>query len=136
MKILKSIIVTVPFLQAMSWPAQEDYFVLTENGHVPGQPFEALQQRIFVTATASRRSVSLNVQTAVDTRRHLIVAHEVTNTGSDRAQLYKLSQLAKEATGHDQIEALADRGYYSGEEIRSCGNNGITAYVPKNPYIK
>jgi transposase len=75
--------------------------------------------------------VGYNVQTAVDSKNHLIVAHEVTNVGSDRAQLFKLAQMAKEATGHDHIEALADRGYYSGEEIRACQENNVTAYVPK-----
>ena len=102
--------------------------------NAPGEQVSLTDPDLRSMRTKSKTSgiVGYNVQTAVETKHHLIVAHEVTNTGSDRAQLYKLSQLAKEAMGHDQIEALADRGYYSGEEIRSCNNNGITAYVPKN----
>ncbi len=83
------------------------------------------------TKSKSSGTVGYNVQTAVDTRHHLIVAHEVTNTGSDRAQLDKMAQQAKHAMGHDRIEALADRGYYSGAEILACSQHGVTPYVPK-----
>ena len=84
------------------------------------------------TKSKSSGVVGYNVQTAVDTKNHLIVAHKVTNTGSDRAQLYKMAQMAREATGHDHIEALADRGYYRGEEILACTENSVTPYVPKS----
>ena len=39
--------------------------------------------------------VGYNVQVAVDTEHHLIVAHEVTNSGSDRAQLANIVSQAK-----------------------------------------
>lgn len=83
------------------------------------------------TTSKSSGIVGYNVQTAVDTENHLIVAHEVTNTGSDRAQLNKMARMAKEAIGQDHIEALADRGYYSGEEILACTKHSVTPYVPK-----
>ena len=75
--------------------------------------------------------VGYNVQTAVDTQNHLIVAHEVTNTGSDRAQLSKLAVAASEAMGEDDLQAIADRGYYSGIELKACEDADIAAYVPK-----
>lgn len=75
--------------------------------------------------------VGYNVQTAVDTKHHLIVAHEVTNTGSDRAQLSKMAQAAREAMGKTRLKALADRGYYSGPELKACEDSEIAAYVPK-----
>ena len=75
--------------------------------------------------------VGYNVQTAVDTQRHLIVAHEVTNVGSDRHQLKRMSDLAREALGSQELTALADRGYYSGEEIKACDDAGIVPLVPK-----
>ena len=84
------------------------------------------------TKSKSSGVVGYNVQAAVDSHNHLIVAHEVTNTGSDRAQLHKLSEMAKQATGHKQIEALADRGYYNSVEILACRENGVTPYVPKS----
>ena len=70
-------------------------------------------------ATSGRGSgvVGYNVQVAVDTEHHLIVAHEVTNDGSDRAQLANIACRAKEVLGVDELEAVADRGYYSSEEI-------------------
>ena len=75
--------------------------------------------------------VGYNVQTAVDAKHHLIVAHEVTNAGSDRTQLSKMAGQAQEATGHEALTVLADRGYFKGEEILACEQAGITPNVPK-----
>src|SRR6476646_1262059 len=84
-------------------------------------------------ATSGRGSgmVGYNVQSAVDTKHHLIVTHEVTNVGSDRSQLSRMSEQARAAIGSETIEAVADRGYYSGEEIVACEQAGITVYLPK-----
>jgi len=75
--------------------------------------------------------VGYNVQTAVDAEHHLIVAHEVTNTGSDRHQLYHMAQQAKEAIGSETLEVVADRGYFTSEEILACEQSKITTYLPK-----
>ncbi len=75
--------------------------------------------------------VGYNVQTAVDTKHHLIIAHEVTNIGTDRAQLKNVSELAKEAIASNQLSVVADRGYYSRNEIKACDDAGITLYLPK-----
>src|SRR5947208_16559421 len=66
-------------------------------------------------ATSGRGSgtVGYNVQVAVDTEHHLIVAHEVTNSGSDRAQLANMGRQAKKVLGVDKLEPIADRGYYN-----------------------
>jgi hypothetical protein len=84
-------------------------------------------------ATSGRGSgmVGYNVQSAVDTNHHLIVTHEVTNAGSDRSQLSRMSEQARAAIGSEAIEAVADRGYYSGEQIVACEQAGITVYLPK-----
>jgi hypothetical protein len=84
-------------------------------------------------ATSGRGSgvVGYNVQVAVDTEHHLIIAHEVTNSGSDRAQLANMATQAKEVIGVDKLEAVADRGYYSGEEIKACADAGIDVTLPK-----
>ena len=70
-------------------------------------------------ATSGRGSgvVGYNVQVAVETEHHLIVTHEVTNSGSDRAQLANIASQAKDVIGVDKLEAIADRGYFSGEQI-------------------
>lgn len=75
--------------------------------------------------------VGYNVQAAVDTQNHLIVAHEVTNIGNDRAQLSKMAQAAKQEMAADNLQALADRGYFNGPEIKACEDAGIEAFVPK-----
>ena len=84
-------------------------------------------------ATSGRGSgvVGYNVQVAVDTEHHLIIAHEVTNSGSDRAQLANIASRAKDVLGVDKLEAVADRGYYSGEEILACDKAGIAVTLPK-----
>jgi len=84
-------------------------------------------------ATSGRGSgiVGYNVQAAVDTRHHLIVAHEVTNAGSDRAQLSSMAGQAKAALQVDRLEAVADRGYFDGEEILACEEAGIAVTLPK-----
>ena len=84
-------------------------------------------------ATSGRGSgvVGYNVQVAVDMEHHLIIAHEVTNSGSDRAQLANMATQAKAVLGADKLEAVADRGYYSGEEIKACEDADIAVTLPK-----
>jgi transposase len=87
--------------------------------------------RSMATSGRGTGMVGYNVQTAVDTKHHLIVAHEVTNIGHDRKQLTSMGQQAKEALGVDEIKAVVDRGYFNNEEIKSCEESGITTYLPK-----
>src|SRR5690349_11204016 len=84
-------------------------------------------------ATSGRGSgvVGYNVQVAVDTEHHLIVTHEVTNVGTDRAQLAHVTKGPKAALQTDTLEAVADRGYFNGEEILACDQAGITVTLPK-----
>jgi transposase len=84
-------------------------------------------------ATSGRGSgvVGYNVQAAVDAKHHLIVAHEVTNTGHDRDQLSGMAGQAKAAMGLQALDVLADRGYFSGEEVLACEGIGVAPYVPK-----
>lgn len=101
---------------------------------------EAPDQQISLTdpdarsmATSGRGTgiVGYNVQTAVDTKHHLIVTHEVTNVGHDRSQLASMAKQACCATGQEHLSVLADRGYFSGAEILECEQAGISALVPK-----
>ncbi|HKG78201.1 MAG TPA: transposase, partial [Pyrinomonadaceae bacterium] len=84
-------------------------------------------------ATSGRGSgvVGYNVQVAVDTEHHLIVTHEVTNTGSDRSQLAKVASQAKAVLGADRLDVVADRGYFNSPEILACAQADITVTLPK-----
>jgi transposase len=84
-------------------------------------------------ATSGRGTgiVGYNVQVAVDTQHHLIMAHEVVNDGHDRTQLVPMGQQAKEAAGTAEITVLADRGYFNGEQILECEGTGVLPCVPK-----
>jgi transposase len=87
--------------------------------------------RSMATSGRGTGTVGYNVQTAVDDKHHLIVAHEVTNVGHDRSQLSSMAKEARDAIGTEQLTVLADRGYFDGEEILKCDQAGITALVPK-----
>jgi hypothetical protein len=84
-------------------------------------------------ATSGRGSgiVGYNVQSAVDTTHHLIVAHEVTNVGTDRSQLSNMAEQARTEIGAETLDVVADRGYYDGKEIMACETVGITVTLPK-----
>lgn len=84
-------------------------------------------------ATSGRGTgiVGYNVQTAVDAEHHLIVAHEVINVGHDRAQLEPMARKAHDAMGCEELTALADRGYFNGEQVLACEGTGISPCVPK-----
>jgi transposase len=75
--------------------------------------------------------VGYNVQSAVDAKHHLIVAHDVSKVGSDRQQLSKMAMQAKDVLGTNKLTVVADKGYYNGDEIRECERAGIVAYVSK-----
>ena len=87
--------------------------------------------RSMATSGKDTGIVGYNVQIAVDTQHHLIVAHEVTNVGSDRHQLFNMCKQARDALGYETLDAVTDRGYYEGEEIKSCEEAGIAVMLPK-----
>ena len=84
-------------------------------------------------ATSGRGTgtVGYNVQTAVDDKHHLIIAHEVTNVGNDRGQLSNMANQAREEIEAESLTVVADRGYYKGLEILACEQAGIAIYIPK-----
>jgi transposase len=86
-----------------------------------------------VMATRHRNSgvVGYNVQSAVDTKHHLIVTHEVTNAVTDRNQLANMARQTRDAIETDKLTVVADRGYFSGVEVRACQAEGIRPLVPK-----
>lgn len=87
--------------------------------------------RSMATSRLGSAVVGYNVQTAVDAKHHLIVAHEVTNSATDRGQLAAMAKAAKAAAGHPRPIVLADRGYFEGYQILECERAGIAAMVPK-----
>jgi transposase len=90
-----------------------------------------LDSRSMATSGRGSGVVGYNVQAAVDTEHHLIAAHEVINVGNDRAQLADMSKKAKAVLGVEKLDVVADRGYFSSEEILACDRAGITVTLPK-----
>jgi hypothetical protein len=100
------------------------------------RPDEQLSQtdadaRSMISQAKGTGLVGYNVQAALDTKHHLVVAHEVTNVGNDRAQLTKMASAAKEAMDERRLQVLADRGYFNSPQIKACTELGITPLVPK-----
>jgi hypothetical protein len=71
------------------------------------------------------------VQVAVEAEHHLIITHEVSNEGSDRSQLSPVAKEAKAILEVENLDAVADRGYFNSEEILACEEAGITVTLPK-----
>jgi len=87
--------------------------------------------RSMATSGKGSGMVGYNVQVAVDAKHHLVVAHEVTNAGHDRAQLSPMAQAARDEMGRPRLKAIADRGYYSAPQIKECADAGIAVILPK-----
>jgi transposase len=87
--------------------------------------------RSMATTSKQPRVVGYNVQSVVETKHHLIVAHEVTNHGYDRDALSMMARAAKDVMARETIEAVADKGYYSGEEIVAAEQAGVAVTVSK-----
>ncbi|NEX60176.1 IS1182 family transposase [Noviherbaspirillum galbum] len=100
---------------------------------VPDQQISESDPDARSMATSGRGTgmVGYNVQTAVDTKHHLIVAHEVTNVGHDRSQLANMTEHVQQVIEKKGLVAIADRGYFSGVEIRACELQGAVPLVPK-----
>jgi hypothetical protein len=105
----------------------------TELKKTPDQQISLTDPDARSMATSGRGTgmVGYNIQTAVDTKHHLIVVHEVTNVGHDRDQLANMAKQAKAVIGASELKVVADRGYFSSQEILKCHEAGITAFVPK-----
>lgn len=87
--------------------------------------------RSMATSGRGTGMVAYNVQAVVDSKHHLILAHAVTNQGHDRTQLATMAIQAKTIMETDELTVVADRGYFSGEEIKACEDAGIKTYLPK-----
>ncbi len=105
----------------------------TEMLAVPEQQISLTDPDSRSMATSGRGSgvVGYNVQTAVDIEHHLIVAHDVVTVGNDRAQLARISKMAKTVLEVETLDVVADRGYFDSKQILACDRAGITVTLPK-----
>ena len=87
--------------------------------------------RSMATSGKDTGIVGYNLQIAVETQHHLIVAHEVTNVGTDRHQLANMAEQAREEMAVETLDVVADRGYYEGREIKACEDAGLSVTLPK-----
>jgi len=85
------------------------------------------------TGTANGKAPAYNVPTAVDAAHALIVAHKVTTEANDQRSRLPLAEAAKQAVGNPaSLNALADAGYFNGEQVERCEAEGSVPHVPAN----
>jgi transposase len=70
-----------------------------------------------------------NAQAAVDGEAQVIVAHGLTNGGSDQDQLTPLVDAIQTHTGRQPKEVSADAGYCSEANLEALADRGIRGYV-------
>jgi transposase len=99
---------------------------LGQTQHVTGEPEARLMR------TVHEMAVAYNVQSAVDAKHGLIVHHEVTNAGTDNAQLEPIAKAAQEVLGGGPLSVVADAGYSNGTQFEACEQLAITPFVPLN----
>jgi transposase len=97
---------------------------LGERQHVIGEHDARLM------SNGHSQAVAYNVQSAVDAKHGLVVHHDVSNVGTDSAQLESNAKAAQEALGGGEIKVVADAGYSNGTQFAACEQSGITPYVP------
>jgi len=72
--------------------------------------------------------VSYNVQTVSDAKHSLVPHFEVTNANDTKA-LFKTASDAKEELQTESLTVLADKGYYTGDQLAKCEKGNITTLV-------
>lgn len=113
----------------------EELEELKEDVEVNGEKSITDPDSRHMKASNNGTDIAHNVQIAVDNKEHLVVAVDVTSSPADQGQLSNMAIKAKEELGVEEITVLADKGYWKGEDLKNCENNGIEAIIsaPKEP---
>jgi len=86
--------------------------------------------RIMIDGATKSFEQSYNCQVAVDDKRQVIVATNVTQEANDKRQVKPVVEKLKDNTGGDKPKKLsADTGYFSEENVISLEDEGIDAYI-------
>lgn len=75
--------------------------------------------------------ICYNIQTGVDSKHGLVADFNVTNHANDLCELSEMVERVGDILETRTFEALADKGYSNGKEIKCCEENGVTCYIPK-----
>jgi hypothetical protein len=78
---------------------------------------------------SQKLDVCYNVESAVDSKNHMVVDYYATNISDDHNELARMAEAAKETLEVEKLDVTADKGFYKGEELKKCEEKGITTYV-------
>ena len=111
---------------------------LAEARVLLGYMEEKQMSEISLTDPESRRmksgaatEVCYNAQIAVDAKNHMIVVDEVTNDATDKEWLAPIAMESQTVLDGAALSVVADRGYSSTAQIKTCVEQQITPYVPR-----
>jgi transposase len=79
---------------------------------------------------SQKLDVCYNIESAVDSKNHLIVDYDTINNSDDHNQLAKMADRVKETLQVSRLAVTADKGFYDGKQLQECERNGIMTYVP------
>jgi len=82
-------------------------------------------------AAYTKVGVGYNIQIAVDAKNKMIVEQAVTNRVVDIGLLAQTAEPARAILDVENIDVVADRGYFKIEDIEACEKKGLTPYVPR-----
>ena len=113
--------------RAKGWLAAMD-----ESGEGETSPVDP-DARLMAGGTGVGKGVdtAYNLQISVDAKEHLVPAFDVVQSPSDQGQLAHMAGLTQEALGAGAITVLADKGYYSADDIEACEALGATPIVAR-----
>jgi transposase len=117
-------------LEALEQKRRECAAILDQLSKEPGTQLSLTDPDSRALRKNTERIVGYNAQIAVDAAHHLIAAEEVTQEPNDSTLLAPMALEARKTLGVEKIAAVADCGYYSIEQLQSCAQAGVDAYVP------
>ena len=102
--------------------------------HPPGQPKPKAQRNFTDSESRIMKGrdgfiQAYNAQAAVDADAQIIVAHRLTNNGSDQDALLALLDAVAETTGEMPNEVSADNGFCSEANLEGLINRKVRGYV-------
>jgi transposase len=79
----------------------------------------------------SQKAAGYNVQSLVDDKHMLLAGCEVTQDNNDEQQLEPMAKMAKAVLEVEELDVVADAGYFNARQIKNCQEAQITPYVPE-----
>ena len=78
--------------------------------------------------------VCYNAQVSVDGKNHLIAEYDLRNDQNDKGSLLPTSRITGDFLHSTDMEVVADKGYFSFDNVRDMWLDGFDAYIPEEKF--